>query len=303
MPEEYEPPEVSPKTQANNHWLVLAVIVLAITTLASTYYLVQQHREARQLAMGYDEMSAALKQTRGQLEAMSSKLNALTVPQAALPTQSTEIPTAAPAGSNSHSPHKLALRKNAKRIPSEDPRWKQMQSELAEHQKQIDATRQGVEKNRSEFEGKLGSTREELNGSIARTHDELVALQKRGEKNYVEFDLTKSKKFNRVGPLSVSLRKADRKRQFCDLRLIIDDNEITKNHVNLYEPVLLYPADYGQPLEIVINQIERNQARGYVSTPKYRKSELAATSSSGPAESASSASTASLEHRPVTNPQ
>jgi hypothetical protein len=39
-----------------------------------------------------------------------------------------------------------AKRKSAKRVPADDPRWKQVQAELLEHQKQLEATRQGVAK-------------------------------------------------------------------------------------------------------------------------------------------------------------
>jgi hypothetical protein len=46
-------------------------------------------------------------------------------------------------------------------------------------------------------QGDLTNARTELSGSIAHTHDELVLLEKKGKRNYVEFDLTKSKQFRR----------------------------------------------------------------------------------------------------------
>ena len=83
----------------------------------------------------------------------------------------------------------------------------------------------------------------------------------------------------------------------------MDDNLLTKKHVSLYEPVQFYPADYGQPLEIVIYQTSKNEARGYVSAPQYRQSELAAqpaTASSMASAQPASAKTANLERRPLT---
>jgi len=44
----------------------------------------------------------------------------------------------------------------------------------------------------------------------------VVALSKRGERNFTEFDIAKSKQFERSGPLSLSLRKADTKHQRFD---------------------------------------------------------------------------------------
>jgi hypothetical protein len=297
---EDQPQEISTPSGGKSRWLAAAAIVFFIISAACGFYIVEQRREAAQLTAGYDQMSAALSQTRSQLDTVTARLDSLTaspLPEPAPSVARSEVPKAG---------HTAAKRKSksAKRPPADDPRWKQVQAELEEHQKQLEATRQDVEKARSDLEGKLGSTRDELNGSIARTHEELVALQKRGLRNYVEFDLAKSKQFNRAGPISVSLRKANTKRQYCDLKMIVDDFEVEKKHVNLYEPVLFYPADYAQPVELVISQIEKNQARGYVSVPKFRQSELAVSAAGETAGPQSSApSTASLEPRQAAMPQ
>ena len=87
----------------------------------------------------------------------------------------------------------------------------------------------------------MNSTRDDLNGSIARTHEELVELRKRGERNYYEFDLAKGKQFQRVGSISLSLRKADTKHQRFDVVALVDDIELSKKQVNLYEPVFFFP--------------------------------------------------------------
>jgi len=308
MSDDYEVHEVSSPTSPSHRWLVVAVILLFAACLGSAFCIVQQQREARQMAAGYDQMSVALNQTRSQLDAAMARINALSAPPAVAPSQAQIAPPpteeTAPAKAQ-RSRH--IQRKAHERSAEDDPRWKKVQAELDEHQKQLDATRQDLSHARTDMESKLTSTRDDLNGSIARTHADVVALQKRGEKNYTEFNLAKSKDYNHVGPLSISLRKADSKHLFCDLKLIVDDNEITKKHVNLFEPVLLYPADYAHPVEIVINQIDKNQARGYVSAPKFRLSELAAATGSetaaSPISSTASTSTASLEHRPAPSPQ
>ena len=142
-----------------------------------------------------------------------------------------------------------------------------MQAQLDEQGKAIDATKQD-----------LSSAKTELQGSIARTHDELVVLQKKGERNYVEFDLNKSKQFQSSGPIGLKLRKANQKHQFADLDLLVDDKSLTKKHVNLYEPAIFYAADSEQPVELVINQISKDHIHGYVSAPKYNRGELASMS-------------------------
>jgi hypothetical protein len=150
-------------------------------------------------------------------------------------------------------------------------------AQLEDQKKELKATEDLVAKNRSELEGNLNSTRDELNGSIAKTHEELVALEKRGERRYFEFDLEKSKQFQRFGPVTLSLRKADTKHKSFDLEMIVDDNELSKKKVNLYEPIWIHTENESQPVQVVVNRIEKNRVHGYVSAPKYRPSELAAT--------------------------
>jgi hypothetical protein len=157
------------------------------------------------------------------------------------------------------------------RATREDPRWKKFQSELDAQGRQIESTRND-----------LATARDDLSGSIARTHDEIVVLQKKGERNYYEFDLQKSKQFARNGPVGISLRKANTKHQYADLQLLIDDVNLTRKHVNLYEPVMFYTADGAQPAELVINSITKDHIRGYISEPKYRRSDLAALSNAQP---------------------
>jgi hypothetical protein len=153
-----------------------------------------------------------------------------------------------------------------------------LQAQLEAQQKQLKDTQDLVAKNRTDLEGSLNSTRDDLNGSIAKTHEELVALAKRGERSYFEFDLTRSKQFQRVGPLTLSLRKADTKHKSYDLHLIVDDNQLTKRNVNLYEPIWIHTESEGQPVQVVVNRIEKNLVHGYISAPKYKASELAAAS-------------------------
>jgi len=168
-----------------------------------------------------------------------------------------------------------------------------MQARLADQEKQLNSTREDLSKTRDDLQGKLDSTRDELsgslastkdelNGSIGRTHDDVVALQKRGERNYYEFQLSKSKEFKRIGPVSLSLRKVNTKRKSYDLALFVDDNQMQKKSVNLYEPIWINMDDRPQPVQLVVNQIGKDQIQGYISEPKYKKSKLGDTASVTP---------------------
>lgn len=93
--------------------------------------------------------------------------------------------------------------------------------------------------------------------------------------------------------MSLSLRKADTKHQRFDLNLIVDDAQLSKKSVNLYEPIWIHRADDPQPIQIVINKIEKDHIHGYVSSPKYRQSELTNVSYSSPSSATQSNSNAS----------
>jgi len=159
-----------------------------------------------------------------------------------------------------------------------DSRLKKLQTQLDAQGKAIDQTRADL----TNTQGDLSNARTELTGSIAKTHDELVSLEKRGERNYFEFDITKSKEFKHEGPIAIRLGKANSKKGYADLMLIVDDRNLQQKHVNLYQPAMFYEPDSPQPVEVVINDVSKDHIHGYVSAPKYRQSELASNDNGTP---------------------
>ncbi len=59
--------------------------------------------------------------------------------------------------------------------------------------------------------------------------------------------------------------------------MVVDDNQLMKKKINLYEPVWIHRIDDPQPVQIVVNKIGKDTIHGYVSAPKYRNSELTPT--------------------------
>lgn len=251
-----------------NVWLVGLLIVLLAATGISLGYGYRQHQAMSQLAGQDQELKATISQMRSQMDALDAKLLEMSTPP----------PAAKPAAAHraAAKPGQPAVKRATAKRGGEERSWKQVQARLDQQQKQLKQTEEEIAKTRSDLEGRLSSTRDELNGSIARTHEELVALEKRGERNYYEFDLSKSKEFQRAGPVLLSLRKADTKHKHYDLAMLVEDNKLTKKKVNLYEPVWIHRSDDPQPVQVVVNRIEKNHVHGYVSAPKYKQSELGA---------------------------
>jgi hypothetical protein len=268
-------------------WLAAAVAAGAFTVGGVGGYSLYEHRMAETAKAQQEQLNAQLLQSRAQIADLTSKVNELQsrpVPQAVV-----EQPVAPPP---------VAARPAGKRGPSDNQRLKKLQSQLDQQGKAIDQQGKSIDEQGKAIaatqtqldttRGDLDNTRTELTGSIARTHDELVLLQKRGERNYYEFDIAKSKDFQREGPLGVRLRKANTKRQYADLDLIVEDRTVSQKHVNLYQPAMFSTPDSPQPAEIVINSITKDRIHGYVSSAKYRRSELATTQSGNTAPSGSS---------------
>lgn len=269
-------PEMGPDPVSYNSRRALAAIVVAVVVIAlGLGYALHERNVARQLATQNDQFASALKQTQGQVEALTAKLTAMSTPA-----PEAEAPVE----------HRVrhSARPTVARRRAEDPRWKQVQDQLAKHQQEIDDAQKGLASTQQD----LSSAKTELSGNIARTHDELVLLQKKGERSYYEFDLYKSKEYKTTGPVAVKLRKANTRHRYADLDLMVDDNAMQQKHVNMFQPVMFYPQDSAQPLELVINSIDKNHIHGYVSTPKYKASELSAMGSSGNASAATTDSQA-----------
>jgi hypothetical protein len=142
-----------------------------------------------------------------------------------------------------------STKKQTAKTAAVDKRYAQLQTQLTDQQRQLRETQDLIAKNHRELQGSLNSTRDELNGSIAKTHDELVVLAKRGERSYFEFDLAKSKDFQRIGPLPLSLRKTDTKHSSFDMAMVVDDNQLMKEKVNLYEPIWIHTENESQPMQ------------------------------------------------------
>jgi hypothetical protein len=258
-----------------NRWLIVAAVALLIVAGVAFGYGYRQQIAVGHLTAQQSVATATIDQLQGQLNTVTAKLNDMETAQ-----QAQQAAAAQAAAQKKTHPREQAAA--ARHSTSTDKRYKQLQAQLEDQQKQLKATQDQVAQNRTDLENNLNSTKDELNGSIAKNHEELVALEKRGERSYFEFDLNKSKQFQRFGPLTISLRHTDTKHMNYDLAMVVDDNQLNKKKVNLYEPIWIHTESDGQPVQIVVNKISKNFVHGYISAPKYKASELAAASASSP---------------------
>jgi len=106
-------------------------------------------------------------------------------------------------------------------------------------------------------------------GLIATNGSELAALKARGERNYVDVKLGKTKQPQRFGDVMIILKNADAKKNKYTVQLTADDKTTEKKDRSINEPVQFYTAKGGRtPYELVINKVEKNEIVGYLSTPR-----------------------------------
>jgi hypothetical protein len=107
--------------------------------------------------------------------------------------------------------------------------------------------------------------------AVARSHAELLSLENRGTRRYVEFALARSKRFQQVGPLSVGVWRLDSKHKLCDISVLADGHRLDRKHVPLNSPVLVSSSRFARPLQLVVSSIARGGISGYVSEPQAAK--------------------------------
>ncbi len=135
--------------------------------------------------------------------------------------------------------------------------------------KDIEATRTDLEATKSKLDRATGDMGV-MSGLIARNKDDLEELKRRGDRNYYEFTLQKSKAAQRVGPVQIKLDKTDQKKAKYTMTVLADDKSIEKKDKTSGEPIQFYVkgAARQSPYEIVVFDVGKNQISGYLATPK-----------------------------------
>jgi len=144
----------------------------------------------------------------------------------------------------------------------------------------------GVKNDLDETKGKLERASGDMgvmSGLIARNHDDLEDLKRRGDRNYFEFTIQRAKTPQHVGPVAIALNKTDSRRSKYTITVLADDKSIEKKDRTAGEPVQFYVKDTGRmsPYEIVVFDVNKNTITGYLSTPKSAGAATAATNTSG----------------------
>jgi len=131
----------------------------------------------------------------------------------------------------------------------------------------VASTRSDLEATKARLESVKGDMGV-MSGLIATTRGDLEVLKHRGDRNYFEFTLDKSKTPKPVSTVSLQLKKTDPKKGKFTLNVMADDRTIEKKDRNMNEPIQFYTGREHMLYELVIWTVDKNRVTGYLSTPK-----------------------------------
>jgi hypothetical protein len=140
-------------------------------------------------------------------------------------------------------------------------------TELSEVKNQVASTRFELERTISDLKRVTGDLGVQ-SGLIATNAQELAVLKALGERNYYDFHLERGRHPQRVGDVSLVLKRTDPKANRYSLEIIVGDRKTDKKDRTINEPVQFYVSRSKLPYEIVVNEVQKDFVLGYLSTPK-----------------------------------
>ncbi len=253
-------------------WLVVALVVLSIANLAlllvsrSQFSDVasKQGDELNLLTRRMDSGDERYAQLRGQFQVTSEKLGLTEQELArahALAADVQKQQQAAVVRLNAAIAKKASADEMNKLQADSNAKIGGLSTDLA-------GTKQDLATTKTEFTNALAGTKGELGGAIARTHDELVALAHKSDRDYFEFSLPRRKAQQKVGTVTVELEKTDTKRNVFTVFLYFDDKRTQRSNKAINEPVYFYVQGAPSALELVVNKVGKDTISGYLSAPK-----------------------------------
>jgi len=252
--------------------VLFGVLFVALAAVGFYGYSTQSHLSQelakaqdtnKQLAQRLDQANTTLADLKGHMEVTEEKLGLTQSELAKAKSRAESIRKDQVA-----SDQKLSTQLNQVQKES-DQKIGVVATDLGGAKKDIEATRNDLEATKGKLDRAQGDMGV-MSGLIARNHDDLEGLKLRGERNYYEFAVSRSKNAQRVGPIQIALNKVDPKKSKYTMTVFVDDKSIEKRDRTAGEPVQFYVKGSSRmsPYEIVVFDVGKSQITGYLSTPK-----------------------------------
>lgn len=243
----------------------VAAVVVAIYVVLSLYFSYQLNNRITALeqkqAQAEEKLGKKLSATEAQLKSTSEQVGsaqqAMAQRAAELQKQQRSVEARL---TQEQKKHEAALGEVAGAVAGVKNDVGGVRTDVAATKSDLEATKAKLES----LKGDLGVQ----SGLIATTREDLEVLKHKGDRNYYDFTLSKSKTATPVGTISLQLKKVDQKKGRFTLNVLADDKTIEKKDRTLNEPLQFYTGRDRSLYEVVVFEVAKNRVSGYLSTPK-----------------------------------
>jgi len=146
--------------------------------------------------------------------------------------------------------------------------------------KNVDTKVTAVSSNLDKTISDLNMAKSELGTLIARNHDEIDLLRRKGERDYFEFTIVGKNKAQKVGNVTIELKGTNEKKNRANQIVTVEDKRFEDKNRATNQPLIFYVGGSHQAEELVINKIGKNQISGYISVPKVTSDQPTTSASS-----------------------
>ena len=256
-------------------WVTAAIVVLAIVSIAGlglAWHNSTELQQAQQTVSG--QMKAAEQSSTQQVAALEQKLDQANATSASLQSDlgvvEKRLRVTQGDLKKAHDDEAKIREEDAQKLAQMDTDVKTQLATKAstDDLTNVDGKVNTVKTDLDQTKNDLNMARSELGTLIARNHEEVDALRRQGERDYVEFTVDGKNKPQKVGGITVELHGVDLKKNKFTVALTVDDVRTEKRDRTIDEPVIFYPHGSHQADEFVVNSVGKNKITGYVSMPK-----------------------------------
>jgi hypothetical protein len=273
-PPGYVPAPVATAAASRSPFLLIAVVVLAVLAGVNLYLVLALKQALQQASSQQGDQLTSLTRRLDSSDERYAQLKAqFQVTTERLGMTQQELGRARTLAANIQQQQKAAVQQLNQAI-AQKAGADQLNQVQADANAKISGVSSDLTKNVDTLNKRIGETNDaltgakgELSGAIARTHDELVALAHKTDRDYFEFSLTRGKQ-QKVGSLQARLEKTNPKKNLYTVDLFFDDKRVVRKDQALDSPVFFYMQGAPSTLELVVNKLDKDSASGYVSAPK-----------------------------------
>jgi outer membrane murein-binding lipoprotein Lpp len=269
-----EKQQITQEASGAPRWLILAVLVptvIAVWALWSNFEAARSSRAAEQnVSTQVKTLTANVDQLKQQLT-VSEQSRAQTESQLATVNEKVQK-TQGVVGSERKQSKELRTQYSKQFSDIQDD-VKSVKGELAtkasgDDVKALTGNVNGVRTDLDATKQNLQLARSDMGTLIARNHEEIDQLRRMGQRDYFEFTLNHKGDRQKVGDVTLELRDTNTKKNLYSLKLGVDDTTFEKKNRSVNEPIFFYTRGSRSSLELVVNQVGKNKAVGYISIPK-----------------------------------